>query len=202
MKNGNDASTLGKLFLIPTAETPVANIHREEILAESQLPIYYCAYTPCFRGEAGAAGVIRQPLAELRHPLRRVACGQLHGPPGQHHLVKQRASDPACLRDGGRMILPLTTDKNFDQVGRAPHEMVSQGAVLRIERHGDEFLAKWISSVAIFPCAGARDAESEKALAKALAGGRLNEVTRLYRHETVPDEDCWLKAPGWSLAYR
>ena len=57
VQEGNDASTLGKLFLIPTAETPVANIHREEILPESQLPIYYCAYTPCFRGEAGAAGV-------------------------------------------------------------------------------------------------------------------------------------------------
>ena len=57
VQEGPDAATLGKLFLIPTAETPVANIHREEILPESQLPVYYCAYTPCFRGEAGAAGV-------------------------------------------------------------------------------------------------------------------------------------------------
>ncbi len=54
---GDRAEALGKLYLIPTAETPVANIHREEILKEGQLPIYYCAYTPCFRGEAGAAGV-------------------------------------------------------------------------------------------------------------------------------------------------
>jgi seryl-tRNA synthetase len=54
---GNDAAKLGHLYLIPTAETPVANIHREEILPEKQLPISYCAYTPCFRGEAGAAGV-------------------------------------------------------------------------------------------------------------------------------------------------
>ncbi len=54
---GNEAAKLGHLYLIPTAETPVANIHREEILAEPQLPICYCAYTPCFRGEAGAAGV-------------------------------------------------------------------------------------------------------------------------------------------------
>lgn len=54
---GDDKDKLGKLYLIPTAETPVANIHREEILKESQLPILYCAYTPCFRGEAGAAGV-------------------------------------------------------------------------------------------------------------------------------------------------
>ena len=57
VQEGNDTATLGKLFLIPTAETPVANIHRDEILKESQLPIRYCAYTPCFRGEAGAAGV-------------------------------------------------------------------------------------------------------------------------------------------------
>jgi seryl-tRNA synthetase len=57
VQEGLDASTLGKLYLIPTAETPVANIHREEILPETQLPIRYCAYTPCFRGEAGAAGV-------------------------------------------------------------------------------------------------------------------------------------------------
>jgi seryl-tRNA synthetase len=54
---GDKSDALGKLYLIPTAETPVANIHREEILAGNQLPIHYCAYTPCFRGEAGAAGV-------------------------------------------------------------------------------------------------------------------------------------------------
>jgi seryl-tRNA synthetase len=54
---GDKTAEMGKLYLVPTAETPVANIHREEILKESQLPVYYCAYTPCFRGEAGAAGV-------------------------------------------------------------------------------------------------------------------------------------------------
>jgi seryl-tRNA synthetase len=54
---GDKTEELGKLYLIPTAETPVANIHREELLKENQLPINYCAYTPCFRGEAGAAGV-------------------------------------------------------------------------------------------------------------------------------------------------
>jgi seryl-tRNA synthetase len=57
VQEGLDSSTLGRLYLIPTAETPVANIHREEIIPEGQLPIRYCAYTPCFRGEAGAAGV-------------------------------------------------------------------------------------------------------------------------------------------------
>lgn len=43
-------------FLIPTAEVPVTNIHRDEIVSADQLPIKYCAYTPCFRSEAGSAG--------------------------------------------------------------------------------------------------------------------------------------------------
>ncbi len=43
-------------FLIPTAEVPVTNIHRGEILKKSDLPISYCAYTPCFRREAGSYG--------------------------------------------------------------------------------------------------------------------------------------------------
>jgi len=44
------------LYLIPTAEVPVTNIHRGEILPEDDLPIYYVAYTPCFRSEAGSYG--------------------------------------------------------------------------------------------------------------------------------------------------
>ncbi len=44
------------LFLIPTAEVPVTNLHRDEILAETDLPICYAAYTPCFRKEAGSHG--------------------------------------------------------------------------------------------------------------------------------------------------
>src|SRR5579871_2524629 len=45
------------LYLIPTAEVPVTNLHREEILPAARLPLRYAAYTPCFRREAGAAGV-------------------------------------------------------------------------------------------------------------------------------------------------
>ena len=43
-------------YLAPTAEVPVTNVHRDEILPEESLPVRYCAYTPCFRAEAGAAG--------------------------------------------------------------------------------------------------------------------------------------------------
>jgi seryl-tRNA synthetase len=45
-----------EFYLIPTAEVPVTNIHRSEILKEEDLPIYYTAYTPCFRREAGSYG--------------------------------------------------------------------------------------------------------------------------------------------------
>src|SRR5690606_20315150 len=45
-----------ELFLIPTAEVPLTNIHREEILPPDALPLYFTAYSPCFRSEAGSYG--------------------------------------------------------------------------------------------------------------------------------------------------
>ena len=50
------------LFLIPTAEVPVTNFHRDEILEEESLPVCYAAYTPCFRREAGSYGKDTQGL--------------------------------------------------------------------------------------------------------------------------------------------
>jgi seryl-tRNA synthetase len=44
------------LFLIPTAEVPITNLHRDELLQESDLPMFYCGYSPCFRREAGSYG--------------------------------------------------------------------------------------------------------------------------------------------------
>ena len=46
----------GDYFLIPTAEVPLTNLHREEILEQDELPVNYVAYTPCFRSEAGSYG--------------------------------------------------------------------------------------------------------------------------------------------------
>jgi protein-L-isoaspartate(D-aspartate) O-methyltransferase len=47
-----------------------------------------------------------------------------------------------------------------------------------------------------------RDSESEAALAAAFENGRAHEVTRLYRRDNLPEENCWLRGAGWSLAYR
>jgi len=104
------------------------------------------------------------------------------------------------LNDGGRLILPLTSDKGF---GENPENIPIQrrGAVFGIKRRDKEFPAKWISAVAIFPCEGARDAESERALAAAFEKGGWDRVTRLYRRGDAPEEQCWLKGPDWCLAY-
>jgi len=57
-KFGEDAYHISEddLWLVPTAEVPITNLHREELLDESTLPIYYCAYSACFRREGGSAG--------------------------------------------------------------------------------------------------------------------------------------------------
>jgi protein-L-isoaspartate(D-aspartate) O-methyltransferase len=104
------------------------------------------------------------------------------------------------LADGGRLILPMTSDKGFR--GIAPERIASAGAVFLIERRGHDYFARWISSVAIFPCAGNRDEVSERALAEAFDNkGALQKVTRLYRGGKIADERCWLRGPGWCLAY-
>ncbi len=59
------------LYLIPTAEVPVTNLYREEILGEDQLPIYHTAYTPCFRQEAGSAGRDTKGIIRL-HQFKKV----------------------------------------------------------------------------------------------------------------------------------
>ncbi|HTA30945.1 MAG TPA: serine--tRNA ligase [Candidatus Cybelea sp.] len=116
VQEGADASTLGKLFLIPTAETPVANIHREEILAESQLPIYYCAYTPCFRGEAGAAGVGTRGMIRV-HQFDKVELIKITQPEnGYAELEKLTANAERVLQLLGlhyRVVQLCTADMGF-----------------------------------------------------------------------------------------
>lgn len=57
--------TADNLYLVPTAEVPVTNLHQDEIIPGEQLPLAYCAYTPCFRREAGAAGKMTKGLKRL-----------------------------------------------------------------------------------------------------------------------------------------
>ena len=113
---GDDKEKLGKLYLVPTAETPVANIHREEILAEKQLPIFYCAYTPCFRGEAGAAGVGTRGMIRV-HQFDKVELIKIVKPEnGYDELEKIVANAEKVLQLLGlhyRVIMLCTGDMGF-----------------------------------------------------------------------------------------
>ena len=57
--------TRDDLYLVPTAEVPVTNIHRDEIIDADRLPIRYVAYSPCFRREAGAAGATTRGILRV-----------------------------------------------------------------------------------------------------------------------------------------
>ena len=113
---GDDAKNLGKLYLIPTAETPVANIHREEILKADELPIRYCAYTPCFRGEAGAAGVGTRGMIRV-HQFDKVELIKIVKPKHAYdELEKMVGNAEKVLQLLGlhyRVILLCTGDMGF-----------------------------------------------------------------------------------------
>jgi protein-L-isoaspartate(D-aspartate) O-methyltransferase len=119
---------------------------------------------------------------------------KIHFDPAEVIYVNAGATRPVDLwldrlKDGGRMILALTRDKD------------TVGAWFRIERRVEEFFAKGFSPAGLFPCEGARDADSERALVAALEKGNWDRVTRLYRRGDMPEEQCWLKGPDWCLAY-
>ena len=116
VREGLDDKTLGELFLVPTAESPVANIHREEILKEGELPVYYCAYSPCFRAEAGAAGVGTRGMIRV-HQFDKVELIKIVKPEhGYDELEKLVANAEKVLQLLGlhyRVIMLCTGDMGF-----------------------------------------------------------------------------------------
>lgn len=116
VQEGLDSTTLGKLYLIPTAEAPVANIHREEILRENQLPIYYCAYSACFRAEAGAAGVGTRGLIRV-HQFDKVELIKIVTPETGYDelesMVKNAEKVLQLLGLHYRVVLLCTGDMGF-----------------------------------------------------------------------------------------
>lgn len=174
---------------------------------------YYSAVLHHMAGPAGALTAI-----ELDADLAERAKSNLAPRPGAKVLqgdgsaitfeaadviyVNAGASRPADpwldgLKDGGRLILPLTTSANF-----ATRDFSRpSGAVFRITRRGETLLADFIGPILVFPCEGMRDEASDRALAAAFKKGGYEKVKRLRRTDDLSDEDCWVRAPGWSLTY-
>jgi len=82
----------GEYYLVPTAEVPVTNIHREEILAEADLPIRYAAYTPCFRREAGSHGKDTRGLIRL-HQFNKVELVKFTRPEDSYAELESLTAD-------------------------------------------------------------------------------------------------------------
>ena len=83
-------------FLIPTAEVPVTNIHRDEIVSADQLPIKYCAYTPCFRSEAGSAGRDTRGLVR-QHQFNKVELVKFVKPEESYEELEKLTNDAEMM---------------------------------------------------------------------------------------------------------
>jgi seryl-tRNA synthetase len=82
----------GNYYLIPTAEVPVTNIHRDEVISEDVLPLNYTAYTPCFRKEAGSWGQDTKGLIR-QHQFDKVELVKFVKPEGSYEELERLLSD-------------------------------------------------------------------------------------------------------------
>ena len=103
-------------FLIPTAEVPVTNIHQDEILDEEDLPLYYAAYTPCFRKEAGSYGKDTRGLIR-QHQFNKVELVKFTTPETSYdELEKLTGNAEEVLKRLGipfRTVMLCTGDLGF-----------------------------------------------------------------------------------------
>ncbi|HEV8282573.1 MAG TPA: serine--tRNA ligase [Candidatus Limnocylindrales bacterium] len=122
--------TRDELYLVPTAEVPVTNLHRDEILEADALPIRYAAYTPCFRREAGAAGAETRGIMRV-HQFDKVEMVLFERPeesPAALEWMTERAE--ILLQRLGlayRVLLMSTREMGFVQAKKYDLEVWSPG---------------------------------------------------------------------------
>ncbi|MFM6267303.1 MAG: aminoacyl--tRNA ligase-related protein, partial [Dolichospermum sp.] len=88
-----------ELWLIPTAEVPVTNFYRGEIINAEDLPIYHCAYTPCFRREAGSYGRDMRGLIRL-HQFNKVELVKLVKPENSFEELEKLLGSAESILQG------------------------------------------------------------------------------------------------------
>jgi seryl-tRNA synthetase len=125
-----------ELYLIPTAEVPVTNIYRDEILARDRLPIHHAAYTPCFRREAGAAGKDTRGLLRV-HQFDKVEMVKLVEPstsPDELEAMTRDAEEVLeALEIPYRTVERCTGDVGFAQAKGYDLEAWSPGVGMWLE---------------------------------------------------------------------
>jgi seryl-tRNA synthetase len=120
-------------FLIPTAEVPVTNYHADEILEGDRLPLHYCAFSPCFRAEAGAAGKDTRGLIRM-HQFHKVELVKFAKPEQSMEALEGMVDDATeVLRRLGlhhRVVLLCTADMGFASMKTYDVEVWLPGAGL------------------------------------------------------------------------
>ena len=120
--------TRDDLYLIPTAEVPVTNIYRDEILREEQLPLQFCAATSCFRREAGAYGKEVRGLNRV-HQFDKVELVKIVHPSRSYEELEQMRSDAESLLTKlglrYRVLLMCSADLGFTQAKKYDLEVWS-----------------------------------------------------------------------------
>ena len=122
--------TRDELYLVPTAEVPVTNLHRDEILDAGQLPIRYAAYSPCFRREAGAAGKDTRGILRV-HQFDKVEMVMFERPEDSAAALEWMTERAEILLQrlglAYRVLLMATRDMGFTQARKYDLEVWSPG---------------------------------------------------------------------------
>jgi seryl-tRNA synthetase len=142
--------TRDELYLVPTAEVPVTNLHRDEILDASELPIRYAAYSPCFRREAGAAGKDTRGILRV-HQFDKVELVFFEKPADSSDALEWLTGRAEILLQrlglAYRVLLMSTREMGFVQAKKYDLEVWSPG------------VEKWLE---VSSCSNFRDYQSRR----------------------------------------
>ena len=129
-KEGQMYETIDALYAVPTAEVPLTNFFRDEILDEAALPVYRCAYTPCFRREAGSYGKDVRGLNRLHQFDKVELLKWVHPATSYDELEKLRGDAERLLQKlelPYRVLLMCGGDLGFAQAKKYDLEVWSAG---------------------------------------------------------------------------
>jgi len=176
-------------YMIPTAEVPVTNIHRDEILSEKDLPIYYVAYSPCFRSEAGSYGKDTRGLIR-QHQFNKVELVKFSAPETSYDELEKLTLDAEdILKTLGlhfRTVGLCTADLGFSSSKTYDLEVWLPGQNVYREISS-------CSNFGDFQAAGPRSASAAR------APGRSSSSTRSTAR-ALPWDAPW--SPSWKITSR
>ncbi len=184
-------ATKDELFMIPTAEVPVTNIHREEMFSERDLPIKYCAYSPCFRREAGSYGKDVRGLNRL-HQFDKVELVKfVHPGVSYNELESLREDAEQLLQKLGlhyHTLLMCSGDMGFTQSKKYDLEVWSVGQQKWLEvssvSNFESFQARRMN-IRLRPAGGGKPEFVHTLNGSALALPRV--VAALLEHNQTPE---------------